>query len=242
LVERGFSLPPSDFFSEILKTYKLQPHNISPNNILAISNHVTLCEGHLWVKPDLALFQFYFSVKKEMVPRSSALANCGIITFELRQGRIYPHTDRHESLRYWSGGFFYVKDVGSPESTRVLPPFKDGPAAKTSARNANPQIFDFSEIEKMAKQISKLASSGLTGKDPTMAWFTKRIQALQHRERLMCFYGRRDDNMHATKDNLSCNAMDKRLRVMIKILREVHSHACGHDIYTEGASPSVSIF
>ncbi|KAK1632706.1 hypothetical protein QYE76_007021 [Lolium multiflorum] len=43
----GFSLPPRDFFTEILKAYKLQPHNISPNNILAISNHVNLCEGHL---------------------------------------------------------------------------------------------------------------------------------------------------------------------------------------------------
>jgi hypothetical protein len=56
LVERGFSLLPSDFFSEILKTYKLQPKNISPNSILAIFNHITLCEGHLRIKPDLAHF------------------------------------------------------------------------------------------------------------------------------------------------------------------------------------------
>ncbi|KAK1651753.1 hypothetical protein QYE76_069558 [Lolium multiflorum] len=47
LIERGFSFPPSDFFLEILKTYGLQPHNISPNSVLAISNHVALCEGHL---------------------------------------------------------------------------------------------------------------------------------------------------------------------------------------------------
>ncbi|KAK1611134.1 hypothetical protein QYE76_034807 [Lolium multiflorum] len=47
LVERGFSFPPSDLFLEILKAYGLQPHNISPNSVLAISNHVTLCEGHL---------------------------------------------------------------------------------------------------------------------------------------------------------------------------------------------------
>jgi hypothetical protein len=47
LVEQGFSLPPSDFFAEILKKYKLQPHNISPNSILTMSKHVTLCEGHL---------------------------------------------------------------------------------------------------------------------------------------------------------------------------------------------------
>ncbi|KAK1628811.1 hypothetical protein QYE76_003126 [Lolium multiflorum] len=56
LIERGFSLPPSDFFSEILKTYELQPHHIAPNSILAISNHVALCEGHLRIAPDLPLF------------------------------------------------------------------------------------------------------------------------------------------------------------------------------------------
>jgi hypothetical protein len=84
LVEGGFSLPPRDFFAEVLKTNKLQPHNISPNNFLAISNHVTLCEGHLCVKPNLTLFQFYFSVKKETVTKSSTLANYDRITFKLR--------------------------------------------------------------------------------------------------------------------------------------------------------------
>ncbi|KAK1650037.1 hypothetical protein QYE76_067842 [Lolium multiflorum] len=48
-----------------VSAYGLQPHNISPNSVLAISNHVTLCEGHLRVPPELSLFQYYFSVKKE---------------------------------------------------------------------------------------------------------------------------------------------------------------------------------
>jgi hypothetical protein len=93
----------------------------------------------------------------------------------------------------------------------------------------------------MAKRISKLASFGLTGKDLTLSWFTKRIQPIQHREHMMYLYSGRDDNMHTTKDNLSSDALDKRLRVMIKVPREVHSHACGHDIYTGGAGPSVSV-
>jgi hypothetical protein len=93
-VERGFSLPLSDFFSEILEAYKLQPQNISPNCIPAIANHDAVCDGHLQVKPDLALFQFIFSIKKDTVPQTSSLANCGSITFKIRLGRIYPHTDR----------------------------------------------------------------------------------------------------------------------------------------------------
>ncbi|KAK1642121.1 hypothetical protein QYE76_059926 [Lolium multiflorum] len=122
LVERGFSFPPSDFFSEIMKVYGLQPHNISPNNVLTISNHVILCEGHLRVPPELSLFQYYFSVKKEKIRQTSELATCGSITFMLRPGRVYPHTDRHESARYWSGGFFYLKDVSDPAGERRVRP------------------------------------------------------------------------------------------------------------------------
>jgi hypothetical protein len=133
LVERGFSFLPSDFFTEILKTYNLQPYNISPNNILAITNHVTLCEGHLRVTPELPLFQYFFSVKKETVPQTLSLATCGSTTFKIRPDRIYPHTDRHEFVRYWSGGFFYVKDVSDPASPKMLPDFKDGPASETPA-------------------------------------------------------------------------------------------------------------
>ncbi|KAK1683988.1 hypothetical protein QYE76_044836 [Lolium multiflorum] len=130
LVERGFSFPPSDFFLEILKVYGLQPHNISPNSVLAISNHVTLCEGHLRVTPELPLFQYYFTVKKERIRNSTELATCGSITFMICPGRVYPHTDRHESARYWSGGFFYLKDASDPASTRRLPPFKNCPATE----------------------------------------------------------------------------------------------------------------
>jgi hypothetical protein len=104
LVERGLSPPSSDLFLDILEAYKLQPHNISPNNILAIANHVTLYEGHLRVRPNLALFQFFFFVKKETAPQTSSLANYGSVTFKIRPGRVYPHTDCHESVRYWSRG------------------------------------------------------------------------------------------------------------------------------------------
>jgi hypothetical protein len=53
-------------------------------------NHITLREGHLRVTPDLPLFQYFFSVKKETVPQSALLATCGSITFKLRPGHVYP--------------------------------------------------------------------------------------------------------------------------------------------------------
>ncbi|KAK1603696.1 hypothetical protein QYE76_027369 [Lolium multiflorum] len=235
LVERGFSFPPSDFFLEILKVYGLQPHNISPNSVLAISNHVTLCEGHLRVTPELSLFQYYFTVKKERIRQSTELATCGSITFMIRPGRVYPHTDRHESARYWSGGFFYLKDVSDPASTRKLPPFKNCPATELPAWSHCPHLSESPQLTRAVRRICKLTEEGLTGKDLTLSWFTKRIQPLQHRDHLMFQYTGRDDPMRATKDNLSADAIDKRIRLLIKIPRELHVHVCNKDIHMNGS-------
>ncbi|KAK1643431.1 hypothetical protein QYE76_061236 [Lolium multiflorum] len=239
LVERGFSFPPSDFFSEILKAYGLQPHNISPNSVLAISNHVTLCEGHLRVTPGLPLFQYYFSVKKEKIRQTSELATCGSITFMLRPDRVYPHTDHHESARYWSGGFFYLKDVSDPASDRKLPIFKNNPASETPAWTQCPHLSDSPQLTRAVRRICKLTEEGLSGKDLTMSWFTKRVQPLQHRDRLMFHYTGRDDPMRATKDNLSADAIDKRIRVLIKIPCELHVHVCNKDIHTNGSGTAL---
>ncbi|KAK1612298.1 hypothetical protein QYE76_035971 [Lolium multiflorum] len=239
LVERGFSFPPSDFFREILKTYGLQPHNISPNSVLAISNHVALCEGHLRVTPELSLFQYYFSVKKEKIRQTSELATCGSVTFIIRPGRVYPPTDRHESARYWSGGFFYLKDVSDPASDKKLPPFKNCPATELPSWTHCPHFSDSPQLTRAVRRICKLTEEGLTGKDLTLSWFTKRIQPLQHRDRLMFEYTGRDDPMRATKDNLSADAIDKRIRVLIKIPRELHVHVCNKDIHTEGSGTAL---
>ncbi|KAK1681704.1 hypothetical protein QYE76_042552 [Lolium multiflorum] len=240
LVERGFSFPPSDFFSEILNAYGLQPHNISPNSVLAISNHVTLCEGHLRVTPELPLFQYYFTVKKEKIRQTSELATCGSITFMLRPGRVYPHTDRHESARYWSGSFFYLKDVSDPASDRKLPLFKNSPASETPAWTQCPHLSESPLLTRAVRRICKLTEEGLSGKDLAMSWFTKRIQPLQHRDRLMFHYTGRDDPMRATKDNLSADAIDKRIRLLIKIPRELHVHVCNKDIHSNGSGTAAS--
>jgi hypothetical protein len=239
LVERGFSFPPSDFFLEILKTYGLQPHNISPNSVLAISNHVTLCEGHLRVTPELSLFQYFFTVKKEKIRQTSELATCGSITFILRPGRVYPPTDRHESARYWSGGFFYLKDVSDPASEKKLPPFKNCPATEIPAWSHCPHLSESPQLTRAVRRICKLTEEGLTGKDLTLSWFTKRIQPLQQRDRLMFQYTGRDDAMRATKDNLSADAIDKRIRLLIKIPRELHVHVCNKDIHTNDSGTAV---
>ncbi|KAK1580359.1 hypothetical protein QYE76_000094 [Lolium multiflorum] len=110
-VERGLSLPCSEFFLSVLNTYGLQPHNICPNSYLLLSNFVTLCEGHLGIRPDVKLWQFFFRVKKET--KDKAMLNCGSMTF-MPVRRMYPPHDPHESVGT-GRGWFYEKNVSVPE-------------------------------------------------------------------------------------------------------------------------------
>ncbi|KAK1664581.1 hypothetical protein QYE76_052740 [Lolium multiflorum] len=210
------------------------------------SNHRGSHSGHLRVTPELSLFQFYFLVKKEKVAQTSTLATCGGVTFKLRPGRVYPHMDRNESVRYWSGKFFYLKDVADPASPKVLPEFKDGPPARFRLE----PLPSLSESPQLTRAVRRICSDGggSVGEGPypvipvpsTSGPPAKRIQPLQHRDRLLFQYTGRDDSMRASKDNLSADALDKRLRVLIKVQRDLRIHVCNMDIHINGSGTAVS--
>ncbi|KAK1645346.1 hypothetical protein QYE76_063151 [Lolium multiflorum] len=151
-VERGLSLPYSEFFLSILSTYGLQPHNICPNSYLLLSNFVTLCEGHLGIRPDVRLWQFFFRVKKET--KDKAMVNCGSMSFMLRPGRMYPPHDSHESVRYWNAGWFYVKNVAVPGVHEGLLKFINKPPEERDSWSIVPTHAQTPILEKAARRIS----------------------------------------------------------------------------------------
>ena len=55
-VERGLSLPPSNFFSEVMTFYAVNPQHLPPNAIMTLSGFQALHEGYLGVRPTLELF------------------------------------------------------------------------------------------------------------------------------------------------------------------------------------------
>ncbi|KAK1628319.1 hypothetical protein QYE76_002634 [Lolium multiflorum] len=175
-VERGLSLPCSEFFLSVLNTYGLQPHNICPNSYLLLSNFATLCEGHLGIRPDVKLWQFFFRVKKET--KDKAMLNCGSMTFMLRPGRMYPPHDSHESVRYWNAGWFYEKNVTVPEIHDGLPKFNNEPPEELASWSFITSLSLTPILEKAARRISWLVQDGLTGIQLTLSWFTRRIHAL----------------------------------------------------------------
>jgi hypothetical protein len=181
-VERGLSLPPSEFFLEVLNTYGLQHNNICPNAYLLLSDFVTLCEGHLGVRPDVRLLQFFYCVKKET--KQKVMVNCGSMTFVLRSKRVFPPLSSHESVRYWNAGWFYIKNESVPGHHDGLPAFSNNPPGELASWSYIPNLAQHLELDKMARRISKLVHDGLTRMDLTLSWFTRRIQPLKYNKRL----------------------------------------------------------
>jgi hypothetical protein len=62
-VERGLSLPASDFFKGLLGYYGIEYLNVNPNGIFHTSVFVHFCEAFLGIKPHWTLFRKLFWVK-----------------------------------------------------------------------------------------------------------------------------------------------------------------------------------
>ncbi|KAK1668648.1 hypothetical protein QYE76_056807 [Lolium multiflorum] len=234
-VERGLSLPCSEFFLSMLSTYGLQPHNICPNSYLLLSNFVTLCEGHLGIRPDDRLWQFFFRVKKET--KDKAMVNCGSMTFTLRPGRMYPPHDSHESVRYWNAGWFYEKNASVPGVHQGLPKFVNEPPEELASWSFIPSLAQTPILEKAARRISWLVHDGLTGAQLTLSWFTRRIQPLRHSARLICAYTGADDLLRATYHDLPADSLKRRIKTLVKIGRGQQVPELIKDIQTNDQCP-----
>ena len=126
-VERGLSLPPSEFFSEVTTFYAVNPQHLPPNAILTLSGFQALHEGYLGVRPTLELFQFYYMVRW-MPVEPNVMRTCGSICFKILPNRRYPEVPGHESVKDWTGRYFYCADKAAPKKTISVPEFVSSPA------------------------------------------------------------------------------------------------------------------
>ncbi|KAK1614463.1 hypothetical protein QYE76_019980 [Lolium multiflorum] len=211
-VERGLSLPCSEFFLSVLNTYGLQPHNICPNSYLLLSNFATLCEGHLGIRPDVKLWQFFFRVKKET--KDKAMLNCGSMTFMLRPGL--------------------------PEIHDGLPKFNNEPPEELASWSFIPPLSLTPILEKAARRISWLVHDGLTGTQLTLSWFTRRIQPLRYNARLICAYTGADDQLRATRHDLPADSLKRRFKTLVKVGRGQPIPELIKDIYTNDQCPPLA--
>jgi hypothetical protein len=89
-------------------------------------------------------------------------------------------------------------------------------------------------------RIEKLIDNHLKGPDLVLCWFVRRIQPLQHHDRLLHEYSKeQSNNLWVTKDNLPSDALDYRLKKMMKLHDKKHDWDFCLDMYTKGSCPKV---
>jgi hypothetical protein len=88
--ERGFGTPTSNFFRGLLHYYGIELQNLNPNSILHIAVFVALCEDYLGIKPNFALWKYYFcaTIFLKTVRRGETMSvRIGSCVIQLRQSQ-----------------------------------------------------------------------------------------------------------------------------------------------------------
>jgi hypothetical protein len=214
-VERGLSMPPSLFFTNLLKFYGLQLHHISPNSLVSVAGYAALCEGYIGIRPRVDLFQLFFSVRANYEDDGS-LRTCGTVCFLPRRSKEYPFIMPLDSAIGWRGSWFYMADKPAPSQARGLPPFKNVAAESRDSWTAVNDDSATPYVKLLARRIAKLSVDGLKGIDTINCWISRWIQPLQHRNSLMHEYTGANDGMRCSDQELDPKVVEKRIRSLMK--------------------------
>jgi hypothetical protein len=237
-MERGLSMPPSLFFTNLLKFYGLQLHHISPNSLVSVAGYAALCEGYLGIRPRVGLFQLFFSVRANYEDDGS-LRTCGTVCFLPRRSKEYPFIMPLDSAIGWRGSWFYTADKPAPSQARGLPPFKNVAAETRDSWTAVNDESATPYVKLLARRIAKLSVDGLKGIDTINCWISRRIQPLQHRDSLMHEYTGANDGMRCSDQELDPKVVEKHIRSLMKSPRK-KPLKFGMAMFENGSCPLVN--
>ena len=79
-VERGLTLPVSEFFYRLLQFWGIQLHHLTPQSILHLSIFTHFCEAFLGILPHFHLFQhFFFLVPIPNATNPAVVGGCELV-------------------------------------------------------------------------------------------------------------------------------------------------------------------
>jgi hypothetical protein len=91
-----------------------------------------------------------------------------------------------------------MADKPAPSQARGLPPFKNVAAESRDSWTAVNDESATPYVKLLARRIAKLSVDGLKGIDTINFWISRRIQPLQHHDRLMHEYTSANDGMRCS--------------------------------------------
>ncbi|KAM0841689.1 hypothetical protein ACQ4PT_058847 [Festuca glaucescens] len=134
-------------------------------------------------------------------------------------------------IRLFQWEWFYHKNITTKDQPQGLPEFKDGAAKEVPFWKGCPNLDDHQNLLRMAQRIGKLTEQGLKGSDVTLSWFTRRIQPLQFRTKLICRFTNMMDKMCITTQTLPVDSVKIRARTLYKVTKDNSDFKIAVDIY-----------
>ena len=242
-IHRGLGFPPSLFFLEVCSHYGLQPHNLTPNSVLYIAGYQALFEGWLGLAPRLDFFKYVFQPRRQTIGDKGrkGLAVCGTVSINMRRNRDwYPKVPKVDSVKDWTGTFFYCKDVPLPNRPSGIPPFQNIAGEEKPSWDEKPVTPVPGGLRLIQRRIEALTcrEPELTGTDTIICWLKRRIQPCSFRgTRLLSEYTNEKDALRFTEADLS----DKEYRWRVnQVITERTLYSESHPMHT-AATPVTKV-
>ena len=161
----------------------------------------TLCEAYLGVWPNVELWLAFFYLRAQMT--EGRIQDCGSVSIYSRS-LPFPKIRLPDSVKKWQSSYFFVKNLTDVDRIG-LPTFSDTtPAEKFWNQKAE---GDPALEATLVSRVKELVLSGLTSRDQTMAWLSRRLYLLQARSHKMCFYSGRWDPTRASTRALKSDTL-----------------------------------
>jgi hypothetical protein len=178
-VERGLSLPASDFFKGLLGYYGIEYLNLNPNGIFHTTVFVHFCEAFLGIKPHWILFWKFFRVKHQ--PSASNPRVVGGAGIQMREDAAEQYLSYKliDSNQDWKAKWFYITNH-HPELPK--------PSGKQPKHrpwwNSEPTIQEGLQLPELLAKIKALREAGLRAEHVAFSFMKRRVQSLMARDTL----------------------------------------------------------
>jgi len=155
-VERGLTLPVSEFFYRLLQFWGIQLHHLTPQSILHLSIFTHFCEAFLGILPHFHLFQhFFFLVPIPNATNPAVVGGCELVLCPENRGEYLAYDPRIKELN--------GRNSGSMLGT-LNPHFQKGllvpPQVQESWSSRGP---GGKQVEAILRAIAIIKKKGVTG-------------------------------------------------------------------------------
>ena len=118
-VERGLTLPVSEFFYRLLQFWRVQLHHLTPQSILHLSIFTHFCEAFLGLLPHFHLFQhFFFLVPIPNTANPAVVGACELVLRPENRGEYLAYDPLGQGAE-WKKFWFHVGKFESPLPERT---------------------------------------------------------------------------------------------------------------------------